>query len=148
MTGMIHNKYLRIVLAMLFTVALVCVRAFENRLFYDPFLAYFKGEYAAVPLPEYNVISLVGGLSFRYGLNTLLSLAIIYVAFLDLKALRFIAITYAVLFLLLLAALVLTLYFCIDCKLAVFYERRFLIQPLFLLLFLPAMYYQAQIVKK
>ena len=31
---------------------LILIRAFENTLFYDPFLNYFKSEYANLPFPE------------------------------------------------------------------------------------------------
>jgi exosortase F-associated protein len=143
-----QSKMVRAFVVLLLLTGLVLVRAFENILFYDPFLSYFKGEYSNQSIPQFDDLKLFGGLFFRYLLNAVFSLGIIYFAFLDYKAVRFISILYVVLFIVLIAALWLTINLCPDCRLAIFYERRFLIQPLFLLLFLPAIYYQRQVVKK
>lgn len=137
----------RVLMFGLLVLCLVAVRLFESKLFYDPFLAYFKGEYAGIPIPSYDLLPLIGSLTFRYGINSLISLAMLYVAFWDKKVIKFAGIMYVILFVILLAALLITLGICADCKLAIFYERRFLIQPLFVLLFLPAFYYQRYIVK-
>ena len=37
---------------------LILIRAFEDTLFYDPFLNYFKTEYAHLPLPRINIFKL------------------------------------------------------------------------------------------
>ena len=139
------NHKVRILLAMLLVLFLVLIRAFEDVLFYDPFLMYFKADYYNLPLPEIENISLFFGLLFRYFLNTVLSLSIIYVLFKDLEAIKFASILYLVFFIVLVVALFLVLSFFGETnKMALFYIRRFLIQPIFLLLFLPAFYYQKQ----
>jgi len=141
----LFNHKVRIALAMLFVIILVLVRAFEDNLFYDPFLNYFKSDYNNLPLPEINNLYLFIGLLFRYFLNSILSLAIIYVLFKDLQGLKFASMMYVILFVILVIVLFCTLsFFGSDNKMVLFYIRRFLIQPIFLLLFVCAFYYQKQ----
>jgi exosortase F-associated protein len=139
------NHKIRIALAMLIIVFLALIRAYEDTLFYDPFLNYFKVDYYNLPLPETDAIRLFFGLFFRYFLNTLLSLALIYVFFKDVEAVKFASILYLVFFIILVVAFFLVLSFFGEAnKMILFYIRRFLIQPIFLLLFIPAFYYQKQ----
>lgn len=139
------NHKIRIALAILFIVFLALIRAYEDSLFYDPFLNYFKADYYNLPLPETDAIRLFFGLFFRYFLNTLLSLALIYVFFKDIEAVKFASILYVVFFIILIVAFFLVLSFFGEAnKMILFYIRRFLIQPIFLLLFIPAFYYQKQ----
>ena len=139
------NHKVRILLATLLILLLVLVRAYEDVFFYDPFLNYFKADYYNLPLPEIENVSLFFGLLFRYFLNTLLSLAIIYVLFKDIEAFKFASILYLVFFIILVVAFFFVLSFFGETnKMTLFYIRRFLIQPIFLLLFLPAFYYQKQ----
>ena len=141
----LFNHKIRIALAMLFVMALVLIRAYEDSLFYDPFLDYFKSDYHNLPIPEIDNLQLIFGLFFRYFLNTALSLAIIYVLFKDIDAVKFASVLYFIFFILLLAAFFFILLRNGDTnKMGLFYVRRFLIQPIFLLLFLPAFYYQKQ----
>jgi len=140
------NHKVRVLLALLFVLLLALIRAYEDVLFYDPFLNYFKTDYHNLPLPEVENISLFFGLLFRYFLNTVLSLAIIYVLFKDIEAIQFASILYLVFFLILVIGFYIELsFFGGTNKMALFYIRRFLIQPIFLLLFLPALYYQKQV---
>ena len=139
------NHKLRIVLAMILVLLLVLIRTYEDSLFYDPFLDYFKTDYYNLPLPEMNNIQLFFGLVFRYFLNTFISLAIIYVLFKDIEAVKFASILYFIFFVILILTLFFVIYFFGETnKMTLFYIRRFLIQPIFLLLFLPAFYYQKQ----
>ena len=141
----IFNHKVRIALAMLFIILLALVRAYEDSLFYDPLLNYFKSDYYNLPLPEIDNLQLFIGLFFRYFLNTLFSLAIILVLFKDIQAVKFASILYLVFFVILVMAFFITLsFFGEENKRLLFYIRRFLIQPIFLLLFLPAFYYQKQ----
>jgi exosortase F-associated protein len=130
---------------MLFISLLVLIRAYEDTLFYDPFLNYFKSDYYNLPFPEIDYLNLFFGLAFRFFLNTGISLAIIYVLFKDIDAIKFAAILYMLFFVILVAVFFFILLNNGEAnKMALFYIRRFLIQPLFLLLFLPAFYYQKQ----
>lgn len=128
---------------------LALVRAFEDRLFYDPFSFYFKSDYLNLPFPEYDGIRLFFGMTFRYWLNTVISLGIIQVLFKDIGLTKFSAILYLIFFVILIMALFLLLHFTdSSSNFALFYVRRFLIQPIFLLLFVPAFFYQKQQTKK
>ena len=122
---------------------LVLIRAFEGRLFYDPFLIYFEGDYINLPLPEFDNLKLFLGLSFRFLLNSTLSLGILYFLFKDKGMIAFSSILYLFLFVILMVAFFCMLHFFKNQEnLLLFYVRRFLIQPLFLILFVPAFYYQ------
>jgi exosortase F-associated protein len=139
------NHKVRILLATVLVLFLVLIRAYEDVLFYDPFLKYFKADYYNLPLPEIDNVQLLFGLFLRYFLNTIVSLCIIYVLFKDIEAVKFASILYLAFFII----LVVTFFFVFSFfgetnKMALFYIRRFLIQPIFLLLFLPAFYYQKQ----
>lgn len=141
----LFNHKIRIALALLLIVLLVLIRAYEDSLFYDPFLDYFKGQYYNLPLPEIENIQLILGFFFRYFLNTALSLALIYIMFKDIDAVKFASVLYFIFFVILLSAFFFILLNNGEThKMALFYIRRFLIQPIFLLLFLPAFYYQKQ----
>jgi exosortase F-associated protein len=141
------NKILRhkmdVFILFFLVVLLVAVRAFEDDLFYDPFLFYFKGDYRIFPLPEFNALLLFLGLLFRYFLNAIFSLGILYFLFKDKEMIRFVSILYVLLFLVLICSFFFVLHFFeSQNNLLVFYVRRFLIQPLFVILFVPAFYYQ------
>ena len=141
----LFNHKIRIALALFIIVLLVLIRAYEDSLFYDPFLDYFKSQYYNLPLPKIDNLQLIFGFFFRYFLNTALSLAIIYTLFKDVDAVKFASVLYFIFFVILLAAFFFILLNNGEThKMALFYIRRFLIQPLFLLLFLPAFYYQKQ----
>ena len=125
---------------------LILIRAFEHQLFYDPFLEFFKYDYLQAQLPEYDSWKLFLHHIFRYGLNMIISLGILYVAFENKHVLLFSMGLYAVAFVVLIS-----LYFYFiqhnleEDYLLTFYIRRFLIQPLFVMILLPAFYYQRKI---
>ena len=141
----ILNNKIR-VLQFLFLVALlVLVRAFENELFYDPFLDFFKKDFAKLRLPSFNSTQLFLGLFFRYTLNTAISLGIIYVLFKDVTMVKFAFALYYFFFMILMAAFFYIIYYANEnSNWILFYVRRFLIQPIFVLLFVPGFYYQKQ----
>jgi exosortase F-associated protein len=121
----------------------VIVRAYEDNLFYDPFLNYFKSNVNALPLPTYDYFRLLIGLLFRYGLNAAFSLGLIYVLFRDREMIAFASFLYALFFIILVFLFYTNIYFYgARNNLVLFYVRRFLIQPIFVILFIPAFYYQ------
>lgn len=129
----------------LFVVGLILIRTYEDLLFYDPFLSYFKLDYHNLSLPEVDCLKFFFGLLFRYFGNAIFSLSIIYVLFKDFELTKFASLLYFVFFVILVMVLFLVLLQGDQAnKMAVFYIRRFLIQPLFLLLFIPAFFYQKQ----
>lgn len=125
---------------------LIAVRLFENELFYDPFLSYFKSDYINQPFPNVDKLSLFLSLFFRYFLNSTLSLAFIFLLFREKEMVKFAGFLYLFFFLTLLLVLFYIIVFDENPNhLIFFYVRRFLIQPLFLVLFVPAFFYQKQI---
>lgn len=124
----------------LLLILLVCVRLFQDRLFYDPLIAFFKADDKA--LPQMDTMQLLLSLLFRYALNTVFSLGILWLVFKDRGIIRLSAILYSVFFVLLIVAFIISINMDSPHLLAIFYIRRFLIQPLFLILFIPAFYYQ------
>jgi len=136
-----RNK-LNLLVAFVLLVVLVFIRFFENKLFYDPFISFFKREYHNQPIPEINSFKLFLSFFCRYLLNSILSIAIIYLIFLKKDLVKFLVIIYSVFFLILVLGFFITLYvYFIDWQ-VVFYIRRFIIQPLFLILFIPAFLFQ------
>ena len=134
---------IRFLLAVLLILLLVLVRAFENELFYDPFLNYYRSDFNALPLPQFNWFYFFISLLFRYGLNTLISLALIYVVFNEKEIVKFTAVLYILFFVILFFWLCSVIYFSAsEHKMLLFYIRRFLIHPIFVLLFIPAFYFQ------
>ncbi|GGB70987.1 exosortase F system-associated protein [Flavobacterium suaedae] len=124
-------------------VLLVSVRVFQEQLFYDPLLVFFKTE--SETLAKYNSFKLFLGLLFRYTLNTLLSLGIIYILFKDKAILKLCTYLYIAFFIIFTLALFVIINADDVNLLLLFYVRRFIIQPLFLILFIPAFYYQKKL---
>ena len=124
-------------------LGLILVRTFEDELFYDPFLSFFKTDYQNKPLPDLNCYLLFGNLLLRYALNTFFSLIIIRLLFNERNLMLFSGYLFIFLFVILVIVFFGLLHFSDQPDyLILFYIRRFLIQPLFLVLFIPAFYYQ------
>ncbi|MBG6110340.1 exosortase F-associated protein [Flavobacterium sp. CG_9.10] len=141
----ILNNKIRLALFLLLVGLLVLIRAFEDQLFYDPFLDFFKSDFTNFPLPVYDPLQLFGGLLFRYALNSIISLGIIYVLFKEIEMVKFASILYIVFFLILIIIFFAILFINVEHHyLTLFYVRRFLIQPIFVLLFVPGFFYQKQ----
>lgn len=127
-------------------LALAFIRFFEETLFYDPFLKYFKNDYLNLPFPDFNGIGLFFSLLFRYVLNASLSLAIIYFLFKDVSITKFASVLYLLLFFILIGMFFgIVLFFDENSNFILFYARRFIVQPLFLVLFVPAFYFQKKL---
>jgi exosortase F-associated protein len=135
-------KLTRYILAFLLLLVLVAIRFFEDHLFYDPYLTFFESEYLYIDNPRREVAKLVLFTSIRFLLNTLASLGIIYLIFNDKIMVKFSSIIYGIAFVVLMIPF---LYFVINPNQEDYYLffniRRFLIQPLLLILLLPAFYY-------
>jgi len=137
------NNKLNIGIGAFLIALLIAVRAFEDTLFYDPFLNYFKDNYTALPFPVINPIKLFLSMGFRYYLNSMISLALLYLIFRNFKIVKFSVFLY-ILFgsVLMISFFFVLLKFGEGNKMTLFYIRRFIIQPIFLILFIPAFYYQ------
>ncbi|MEO8255062.1 MAG: exosortase F system-associated protein [Flavobacterium sp.] len=138
-----YSKSVKILVAIGLLLCFVLVRFYEKVLFYDPFLVYFKGNFNQMPLPEFNTLKLILSLMFRYGLNMFISLALIYIIFEDKKMIQFSFFLYLIAFLILILFFFLILHiYGSENNFVLFYIRRFLIQPIFVLLFIPGFYFQ------
>ena len=137
------------IIQLLFLVGLlILIRAFENQLFYDPFLDYFKLESNSV-YPKFEALQLYGNFFLRYFFNSIISITILYLIFKEVSLVYFAAFLYTVFFVILIVLFYFFInYFDESQKLTLFYIRRFIIQPVFILLFIPGFYFQKQSEKK
>jgi exosortase F-associated protein len=137
------NKLIQIIVVFSLFGLLIAIRVFLAPFFYDPLNVYFKTNYlqASIPIINFNIFFL--NIFYRYFLNTIISLAIIYVIFKSRNTILFSIKFYILAFLVLSIILYFLLKFPVNNEyMLVFYVRRFLIQPLFLFILLPAFYYQ------
>ncbi|PWB27846.1 exosortase F system-associated membrane protein [Flavobacterium sp. HTF] len=148
MLNKIQGHKSKIMIAIFIVLCFVLIRSFENQLFYDPLLIYFNADFKSLPFPEIDSFKLFLGLLLRYSLNSVLSLLLIYVLFKDMDILKFSSLMYLFFFLVLFGMFFIILNFFPDGNWLLFYVRRFIIQPIFVLLFIPAFYYQMQNLKK
>ena len=136
------SKTARYIIAFVLLVFLVLVRAYEDALFYDPYLIFFENDYLFIDSPRREVAKLLFFTFLRYLVNSLLSLGIIYCAFKDKQMIKFSAIVFFVGYMFFTIPF---LYFVINPRQEDYYlffnVRRFLIQPIIFLLLLPALYY-------
>lgn len=136
------NKLVTFFLVGILLILLILIRAFEDVLFYDPYLSFFKNDYLYIDNPRREVAKLVLFTTLRFALNTIISLSVLFLIFKDKSIIKFSALIYAVAFVLLLIPF---LYFVVNPNQEDYYlffnVRRFLIQPIGLILLLPAFYY-------
>ena len=130
-----------LVLAILIAL-LILIRMFEDQVFYDPLLAFFRNDHLTQMLPEFDKSKLLLNVFLRYFSNTLISLTILWIVFKDLEILKISAFLFVIFF------IILSIGFYIAMEstasgphMFLFYIRRFLIQPLLLLVLLPAFYF-------
>lgn len=136
------NRWLRLILIGLLFLAFIVVRYFEH-LFYDPLESYFKHAYLTEKIPSLDFPRYLFNVSVRYAINMLISLGIIYLAFWDKRYVKFSFWFYIIAFFVLLSTYMISLNTQFEHNyLFGFYLRRFLTHPLFILLLLPAFYYQ------
>ncbi|UZT96613.1 exosortase F system-associated protein [Chryseobacterium fluminis] len=125
---------------------LIGVRAFEGSLFYDPFLDYFHEVDKNLPFPFFEWGKLILGYLFRFGLNLFFSCVIIHFIFKNRQWTMQGAILMMIIF-----VITFPIYlYCIADRFEIgylfsFYMRRFVIQPLILLLIIPMFYYRRQV---
>jgi exosortase F-associated protein len=136
------GKVTKIVLIMLLASLLVLIRGYEDTIFYDPLISFFKLQ-STQPFPEFNTFKLLANIAMRYFFNTLISLGILWLIFQKRDVIKLSAVLYGIVFIVLIAVY----YFLLSASdegqyMTLFYVRRFLIQPLFLLILIPAFYFQ------
>lgn len=141
-------KILNWLFAAIAIFGLIAVRMVEDQLFYDPFQAFFHLSNKYAEFPDFKWTPLILNYLFRFGLNLVLSAAVVYFIFKNkqwtLQAIVLMLIVFAITFPLYL--------YCIHTQFDIgylfsFYMRRFVIQPLILLLIIPLFYYRKHVQK-
>ncbi|MCG2793829.1 MAG: exosortase F system-associated protein [Weeksellaceae bacterium] len=137
---------LRWILLLVGIMALIGIRGLEDQIFYDPFLGYFKSADHSAVFPDYKWGKLILGYIFRFFLNAFLSLWIVHLLFQNWKWTKQAFALIALIFLIVFPIYLL----CIRDHfqfgyLFSFYIRRFVIQPLPLLLIIPIFYYRKRL---
>lgn len=137
------NKTFKIIVIGVLFLLLLMIRVFEKEIFYDPFITFFKTDFIKKDLPDFELGKLLWSTTLRYIINALLSIVILCVAFNKKNVLKFSLLFYGFTF----AILILVYIYLLgelskESHVFFFYVRRFLIQPIFLLLLMPAFYYQ------
>ena len=136
------NRVLKVLMVSLLISVLFLIRGFEDSLFIDPFIVFFKQEFINKPAPDFNVTVSVAQTTLRYFINSAVSIMILLILYRP-QIFKFLLLFYAVAYLILILLFVMFLYqLNQDNQLYFFYVRRFLTQPLLLLLLTPAFYYQ------
>ncbi|MDT0293991.1 exosortase F system-associated protein [Mesonia ostreae] len=141
-------KIIKWILGIGCVLLLVSIRLFEDVLFHDPLVGFYKSNFNEMDPPHFDTWKLIGFTSLRFFMNTTLSLLILFLAFSKKSILKFSALFYGLAFVVLISVFFVLLS-PLETKnyMFLFYVRRFLIQPVFLLLLLPAFYYQQSIKK-
>ncbi len=136
------KKRYKIIMISMLVILLAMVRYFENQLFYDPLLEFYEADYLNESFPYFETGKLFFNVLLRYLINTVISLGILYVTFFDKNILEFSVYLFSIFFVICFTAFVF-LIFEIESRnfLALFYVRRFLIHPIFVLILMPAFYY-------
>lgn len=135
------KRWMRFVLVALLFFLLILIRGFESVLFYDPLVHYFENDYLYLPLPEVESFRMFRSYFLRYFINSMISFAILKVAFPHRSFIRTIAFFYALAFSILSSILFGLIYFNLDLGyLFPFYIRRFIIHPVFVIVLLPFIY--------
>ncbi|WP_265427465.1 exosortase F system-associated membrane protein [Chryseobacterium sp. YIM B08800] len=124
---------------------LIAVRMLEDHIFYDPFLNYFHEADYQIAFPHFEWGKLIISYVFRFILNLFFSCIIIHFLFKNKEWTIQGAILITIIF-----VITFPIYlYCISDRFDIghlfsFYMRRFVIQPLILLLIIPLFYYRQQ----
>lgn len=138
----------KVIIFLVLLSALVGIRMAEEQLFYDPFLKYFKAADKNEIFPSFEWLPLVASHLLRFILNLLVSVALVQLLFMNcawtVQAAALMVMVFLITFPLYL--------YCVYTNFEVgylfsFYMRRFVIQPLILLLIVPLFYYRRMLLR-
>ena len=141
-------KILNFILVFAGILGLISVRFLEDKIFYDPFLEFFKADYKVAQVPDFIWGKLMLSHFFRFSLNLIFSAIVVHFMFLNKKwtiqAVFLMAVTFLFFFPIYL--------WCLYSKMEIgslftFSVRRFVIQPIILLLIIPIFYYRKKLGK-
>jgi len=142
------TKMLRYFCVLLGFLGLVAIRGVEDHFFYDPFLIFFKTANHSATFPNFYWGKLILNYLMRFGLNTFFSLIVIHFLFQNKEWTK-----QALVLIVLVFVIVFPIYlFCIYDRfqfgyLFSFYVRRFVIQPLTVILIIPIFYYRKKMIQ-
>ncbi len=139
-------KFISWFLILVGIAGIISVRIFEDSLFYDPFLNYFHEGTKNAVFPDFEWGKLAISHIFRFALNLLFSCLIIHFIFKNKEWTIQGAILITIVFLITFPIYL----YCVSDHFEIgylfsFYMRRFVIQPLILLLVIPLFYYRKQL---
>ncbi|RLD26626.1 MAG: exosortase F system-associated protein, partial [Bacteroidetes bacterium] len=75
------NRSLKIVMVVLLFGLLIVVRFYENDLFYDPLIQFFKVDHSTHMVPEFDMWKLLINVALRFFINMAISLLILWFLF-------------------------------------------------------------------
>jgi len=136
------------IFAILGILGLIGIRMVEGDLFYDPFLEYFHEANKQIAVPEFVWSKLILNHLFRFLLNLICSAIILQAIFNNKKWT-----VQGIVLMILVFAITFPVYlYCLHTELEIgylftFYMRRFVIQPIILLLIIPLFYYRKMLLK-
>jgi len=140
----VRNKYF----VFIGLLGLVIVYIFQAQLFYDPFVNHLFNPMNPV-LPEYSASKYIFAKSLRYILNDGFALMVIWGLFKNQSYVRFAVIIFFIGFLILLPLyLFLAMNYFIDTQAFLNHLHRLVLNPVLMMLLIPAFYYQQSLQKK
>ena len=141
-------KILNFILVFAGILGLVSVRFLEDKIFYDPFLEFFKADYKVAQVPDFIWGKLMLSHFFRFALNLIFSAIVVHFMFLNKKWTIQAVFLMSVAFLFFFPIYLWCLYSKMEIGyLFTFSVRRFVIQPIILLLIIPIFYYRKKLGK-
>jgi len=133
----------KILLIGLSILGFVGIRFFQENLFYDPLIQFYKSNFQNASFPELDFWTYNLNLLFRYSLNTFISLLILWFWFEKKAYLVFSVLLYAIIFVVAnIAFWIIEHQISTENYMKLFYVRRFLIQPILVIILIPAFYFQ------
>ena len=141
-------KILNFILVFAGILGLISVRFLEDKIFYDPFLEFFKADYKVAQVPDFIWGKLMLSHFFRFALNLIFSAIVVHFMVLNKKWTIQAVFLMAVAFLFFFPIYLWCLYSKMEIGyLFTFSVRRFVIQPIILLLIIPIFYYRKKLGK-
>ena len=141
-------KILNFILVFAGILGLISVRFLEDKIFYDPFLEFFKADYKVAQVPDFIWGKLMLSHFFRFALNLVFSAIVVHFMFLNKKWTIQAVVLMVVAFVFFFPIYLWCLYSKMEIGyLFTFSVRRFVIQPIILLLIIPIFYYRKKLGK-
>lgn len=138
-------KTANLIFASIGIAGLIAVRVFEDELFYDPFLNYFRGDFHGSEFPEFHGGKIIVNYVGRFLLNTFFSAWVLHFFFQNkrwtLQSILLMGVVFVVLFPVYL--------WCVYSRMEIgslftFSVRKFIIHPVLLLLLTAVYYYKSK----